>query len=184
MNDLQAEPPSSTVTVGELQPEDRLWHCRDWLDPSCEFEEVAVIERRYSRVLVGPVSGGASAARSVYAKTLWRSDQLERAAEWRRRDIAIARLDRERRLDGVTVDAIDLCALLASGDICRCDQGDALALLRRLGRPDNLQSLHELAYVADHGPAAAVNAPGQAWRELYAAFAAAEPGSSTSAWWS
>jgi hypothetical protein len=162
-------------TVRDCSPGDRLSLCRRWMDPDADFQDVVVVEQRGARVAVkvssGPESGEIV---SVYASALWSADQLDHARERRDRDLQIDKLNSEDPVDEVTWLAVEICCLLATGDIAVEQLDVARTVLRRLGRSDRLDELHELAYAEDDWQSATVHAPARAWCDLFASFAKTE----------
>jgi hypothetical protein len=166
----------SSVDINGCQPGERYWRCRYWLDAQADFEEVRITGRRGNRlaleILTGPEAGQAT---SAFANSLWPADEMDMARQGRARDLAIRAIDLERPLDTTTVAAIELCCLLATGDVAYDGLEEVRALLRRLGRSDGLQELHRLAYAESDSQWARVCAPKEAWRGLFQALAEVEP---------
>lgn len=167
---------SSSVQIGACSIGDRFRRCRYWFDAAAGFEEVKITGRRANRltieILTGPEAGEMTTA---FASSLWPASELDRARQGRARDLAIRAVDLERPLDRTTVTGIELCCELITGDIAYDSLEEVRALLRRLGRSDDLRELHRLAYAEDERQWARVCAPGDAWRGLFEALAAAEP---------
>jgi hypothetical protein len=172
------QPIRSRLATRDVELGQTYWHCRRWYRDDDDFVSVRVVERRGNRLAVqheDALEGEREAEIfSVTASSLWPESAIEYARERRARDLAIQRLDQERPVDAATSLAIELCCDLASGDIA-LDRGVIQGVLRRLGRADDLEQLHPLAYTENNHEQAQVYAPVEAIRQLFQDFAAAEP---------
>ena len=107
----------------------------------------------------------------MFAAALWRKEDLEHARGLRKRDLALQRLDEEEPVDAATDVATKVVLTLLTGSYY-IDAAAARGLLRRLGRPEQLTEIHELAYGEDDEGRGIVLAPARAWAALCAQLAA------------
>jgi hypothetical protein len=162
--------------AGNCTPGDRFLCCRRWEDPKEDFEEVVVRGRRGPYVSVELLSGPDTGETiNVRASSLWTADQLDYASERRARDLRIAELDRESPVDSASELAMEALCVLVTGDSDVRSQETLEVVLAQLGRPVELNELHELAYAIDE-PFASVTAPAVSWHLLFEELARSQPG--------